>query len=127
VTKNVDRCRPAVSTAGAEDRFNGFCPMTALHHAAPRHLKSGDARRQPQQAYGIACDHVAGVVHAEIQPADTNRYRQKGHDKHDGELRTAPLCPEDHEQIGKHAVTTSDPMACPLGKLKLVRCRKVGA
>src|SRR5467141_1843328 len=32
----------------------------------PRHLKSGDARRQPQQACGIACDHITEVVHAEI-------------------------------------------------------------
>ena len=31
----------------------------------PRHLKSGDARRQPQQACGITCDHITEVVHAE--------------------------------------------------------------
>ena len=83
-------------------------------------LVSGDADSQPGDAGSPAADHVARIMHADVDAAQPDEEgQQRGRGEHHSAVPAGPPRRED-DRVGEKAISD-------LGKLYVVPCRNAAA
>src|SRR5689334_22428816 len=90
------------TASGPAHSVSGFHRRPPLESAG--NLQARDAGRKPQRSGGVASQHVAEVMDAEVEPAESDGADQDDRAGHRGDLELVAAFECHYEEIGEHPV-----------------------